>query len=533
MHDGAHATPPQSPLLRAAALGTWEFDVDAQQVRWSSTLEAIHGIPIGSFDGTFEAYQRDIHPDDRERVLATIAQNIAAKKGHALFYRIVRPDGEVRWLDARGEFMTDPQTGRTRLVGVCADVTELLLEDARRTFLADVTRALVATLDSDDTLQTVATLAVPKVADWCAVDVFIDPQERSRGLVRVAMAHADPSKVALGREIFERYPTDLSAPGYAQLFATREPLLIPHVTEQMIEERARDAEHLALVRRLGLRSVLIAPIDLRGVIVGVVTFATAESRRTLGADDVACIRELCASTAIALENERLYRETKEAVRTREDIVGIVSHDLRTPLSAIVLGASSLLRREDVDDKTTAAARRILSSADRATRLVKELLDFTQARSGAIPVRPGLTELDEVVRSVVEELRAVHSERTIDFKAARLQGQWDSDRLHQVFANIIGNALDHSLPSHRVRVSVDVGAANEAVVEVHNEGSVIPPDLLPRLFEPFALGRGAARQSRGLGLGLYIANQIARSHGGRIEVSSEEGRGTAFIVRLPR
>jgi PAS domain S-box-containing protein len=533
MHDGAMATHPQSPLLRAASLGTWEFDLDAQRVRWSSTLEEMHGIPVGSFEGTFEAYQRDIHPDDRERVLTTIGQNIAAKKGHALFYRIVRPDGGVRWLDARGEFMTEPQTGRTRLVGVCADVTELLLEDARRTFLADVTRALVATLDSENTLQTVATLAVPKVADWCAVDVFVDPQERARGLVRVAMAHADAGKVALGREIMARYPTDLTAPGYTQLFASREPLLVPLVTEEMLQASSKDAQHLALARQLGLRSVLIAPIDLRGVIVGLVTFATAESQRTLGAEDVACIRELCASTAIALENERLYREAKEAVRTREDIVGIVGHDLRTPLTAVVLGASSLLRREDVDERTTATARRVLSSAERATRLVRELLDFTQARSGSIPVKPGLTDLDEVVRSVVEELRAVHCERAIDFKAARVQGQWDADRLQQVFTNIIGNALDHSLAHHRVRVHIDVAAANEAVVEVHNEGSVIPSDLLPRLFEPFARGRGAARESRGLGLGLYIANQVVRSHGGRIEVASDDGRGTTFTVRLPR
>lgn len=528
MHDG---NAPLAPMVRAPALGTWEFDLSTQRVSWSASLEEIHGIPQGSFEGTFEAYQRDIHPEDRERVLTIIERNLRERRGHALFYRIVRPDGGVRWLDARGEFMPGATDGAVRLLGVCTDVTDMLAESKRRTFLADVSRALAATLDWERAFEIVAQLAVPVVADWCAVDVFVDPQDRSRGLERLAMAHVAPEKVAFGREMMRRYPPNLADPGYQQMFTTREPLLVSELTAEMIAAGARDETYVADVTRLGLCSFLAAPIEFRGVVVGILTFATAESKRVFDAGDVACVRDLCGTLAVALANARLYREAQDAARAREDLVGIVSHDLRTPLGAILLAGSNLLRRDDVDDRTTATARRIVSSAERAARLVKDLLDFSQARQGEFPLAPRLIDIADVVQDAVDEVQAVHPERSIAVSLQRLQGQWDRDRLQQVFVNLVANAVEHSPAGSRVQVKIR--SERDAVVEVHNEGPPIPPELHERIFEPFSRGRGPERESRGLGLGLYISSRIVRAHGGRIRLEAGDRSGNTFIVQLPR
>ena len=232
--------------------------------------------------------------------------------------------------------------------------------------------------------------------------------------------------------------------------------------------------------------------------------------------------------------EVLARQAQEAARIREDLVAVVSHDLRNPISAISMSASVMLKREGLADWQAKGLSRIYSAADRAIRLIRDLLDSTQARVGGIPVERGPLDFHELARHVVEEVQLAHPERHIHFETGGdPQGAWDADRMAQVITNLVGNAVQHSPADTPVRVR-SRGEDGEVRLEIHNEGPPIPAEVLPTVFEPFQRGRSARGGAPGsLGLGLFISRQIVEAHGGAIEVRSAQGEGTTFTVRLPR
>jgi PAS domain S-box-containing protein len=229
------------------------------------------------------------------------------------------------------------------------------------------------------------------------------------------------------------------------------------------------------------------------------------------------------------EAERRRREEFERL-----LVGIVSHDLRNPLQAITLGASALARRDDLDPRFLKAILRIQSSAERASRMICDLLDFTRARlGGGLPVHRRPLDLHDLTRQIADEVAVSHPERDVQLEAqGDGAGSWDPDRLAQVVTNLLTNALKYSPEGTpvRVRTSADGAAVR---LEVENFGPPIPPSQRAQIFEP--LRRASPERDRrgsSIGLGLYIVDQIVRAHGGRIDVASAED-GTRFTVSLPR
>jgi two-component system sensor histidine kinase/response regulator len=232
----------------------------------------------------------------------------------------------------------------------------------------------------------------------------------------------------------------------------------------------------------------------------------------------------------------LYRQRQEladALRLNEMFVGILGHDLRNPLGAIILGAQ-LLERQLSDDKQLRTLQRITTAGQRMTDMIEQLLDLTRARlGGGIGFVRAHRRVDmaQLVQHTVEELRGAHPGREISIEASGDGStRGDGDRLLQLFSNLIANAIYHGTPDTPVLVKVQ-GKAGEVVVQVHNQGA-IPPDLLPTIFDPFRSGQPASK-SRGLGLGLFICQQIAVAHAGCIEVESSAEHGTVFSVRIPR
>jgi PAS domain S-box-containing protein len=236
------------------------------------------------------------------------------------------------------------------------------------------------------------------------------------------------------------------------------------------------------------------------------------------------------------ERKRVEAELKNRAEFEQQLIGIVSHDLRTPLSAISLSAALLLRSQGLSAQHTHTIGRILSSAERAHRLIASLLDFTQARiGGGFVLKYAPLDLHEFTGLVVEEMRAAHEGREISFEGVgENRGEWDPDRIAQLLTNLINNALLHGLEDAPVQVRV-YDEPTSVVISIHNRGTAIPPDELPHLFEPMRRGSGAARSKKmkSIGLGLYIVQQIVLSHGGTLGVDSSEEKGTTFTVRLPR
>jgi PAS domain S-box-containing protein len=249
-----------------------------------------------------------------------------------------------------------------------------------------------------------------------------------------------------------------------------------------------------------------------------------------------------AERAALFERERAARAEAEAVRDElhrraefdKQLVGIVSHDLRNPMNAIGIATHLLLKRGQLDEQSVGIVNRIMSSSDRAVRLIKDFLDFTQARvMGRIPVSPKPASIRDIARQVFEEVLMTQPSRRGTFvHEGEEHGTWDPDRLAQVIGNLLSNAFQHSPPSSVVRL-VTRGDQDGVTIDVHNEGTPISPDDRARLFEPFERGGDASASGRSIGLGLYISRQIVEAHAGRIEVRSVEGEGTRFTVWLPR
>lgn len=227
--------------------------------------------------------------------------------------------------------------------------------------------------------------------------------------------------------------------------------------------------------------------------------------------------------------ERARRE--EMDRLKDLFLGAIGHDLRNPLNAIVMGAK-LLR---IGDNGSAASRvsvveRIERSARRMNEIIDDMLHLVRDRfAGEMPLHLASTDLEAVCRPVLAEMRTLHPEREIDLDVRGDPcGVWEAAKLARIVSNLVGNALKHAREG-AVRVTIE-GDAESVVLAVHNRGPAISPDVLPRLFEPFRRGNTRAE---GVGLGLYIVREIARAHGGKVEVRSDADEGTTFIVTLPR
>jgi len=238
-----------------------------------------------------------------------------------------------------------------------------------------------------------------------------------------------------------------------------------------------------------------------------------------------------------LSSMRDVTEARGAEEFREQFIGMLGHDLRNPLNALSMSAQQLRRKGGLDERQRMLTERILSSADRMDRMIRQLLDFARSGlGGGIPVVRAPGDVFEVVRRTVDALRATHPGRVVLLEArGDGRGTWDSDRLEQAVGNVVGNALKYSPAESTVWVGAE-GSEREVVLRIHNHGTPISAEDLPHVFRAWRRGRRAAGEAStpsGLGLGLYITRQIVRAHDGDAQVASSATDGTTFLIRLPR
>jgi len=393
-------------------------------------------------------------------------------------------------------------------------------------FLAEAGRVLASSLDHEVTLDRLARLAVREMADFAIIDLVEGGEVR-----RVAAAHRDPERQELMTRLLE-YPPGLDRPdGISQVIRTGKPVLLREVNAARHRAVAQDLQHLLLIRELAGRSVVVAPLRTRGETFGAITLGSC--RRQFGPADLALAEELASRAALAVENARLYHEAKAAIRRRDEVVAIISHDLRNPVGAIHTVAE-LLKSTPVPTRDLRKhAGLIASAAKSALTLIEDLLDISRIESGALgkgDVRP--CQLPQLVREVCELFEPYAREK-------RLKLAWavdehlpavmaDPDRLSQVLANLIGNAVKFTETG---QVVVQVRRNGDQVeVSVADSGPGLTEEERQHMFDRF--WQAVKKQRAGAGLGLAICKGIVEGYGGRIWADSQVGRGSTFRFTIP-
>lgn len=303
----------------------------------------------------------------------------------------------------------------------------------------------------------------------------------------------------------------------------------------LVSDAAADPDlrpYLPILQSEGIAALAFIPLVAEGRLIGKFMVYYPQPRE-MSPEEFGLARAIANHVAAALARFGAIAELEQTVRFNELFTGVLGHDLRNPLGAIVTSAQLALMRDD-SGRLTKPLSRILQSGTRMARMIEQLLDFTRVRlGGGIPLAPGSISITPVVRQVMDELDDANPDWTLRLgQIGDPTGTWDGDRLSQVFSNLIANAVQHGIPEHGVDVHIDGAEPDFLRVRVRNMGH-IPPEMLPSLFEPLARTTDRREGSRGLGLGLHISREIVRSHGGSIAVESDPARGTTFTVSLPR
>jgi PAS domain S-box-containing protein len=419
------------------------------------------------------------------------------------------------------------EVGNERILTVVLrDVTDQKRTERAQSFLAEVGPILATTLDYDETLSKIAELTVRYLADFCIVDVIDD----GGGLRRLETRARDPAK-AWVVEALSRVPLARGRPHLAAIaLETGRPVLIERATPEVVASWAQSDEHLRALRGLDAKSVIAVPLLLHGKHLG--TLVLVSSTRPYERADLRLAEALAHRAALSIENAKLYRVAKKAIEARDDVLGIVAHDLRNPLGAILMSAALLERPGVQPERLTKSAKLIERAASRMNRLIDDLLDVTRIEGGRLTMRLAWVSMEELLSECVESQKPIASSTSIDLRLARPKDLPDTicvdrDRVLQIFENLIGNAIKFTPPGGAITVAGE-RRASDVVFSVKDTGSGISAEDLPHVYDRFWQARHGRR---GTGLGLAIVKGIVEAHGGRAWVESVPGRGSTFFFTI--
>lgn len=440
---------------------------------------------------------------------------------------------EVPALDAWFEVRVFPATDGLSVY--FRDVSARRRTTENRLLLLAASANLARSLDFDRTLDTVARQLLGPFADMCVV--HLENREYGR---RTVIAHVEPDKEDWAQEMATRAPSPLNTPrGVGLVMRTQQPDAV-ELDDDMLRQVVPVQPEESMLRKLGMKRLLAVPLLSRGKAFGALVFGAGQHRHPYDDEDVAFGLEMAGRASLALENARLYRESQEAVRLRDEFLAIASHELRTPLTALRLLLQSQLRQLQRLGSNEVPASSLVPRLERADsqslrlgKLVENLLDITRLTANRLVLEYGQADLAGIVRDVTERYEGDMRQAgcSLELRAERpVLGRWDAARLDQVVTNLLTNAIKYGREG-TITVSVS-GDAERARLTVKDEGIGIAAEDQERIFERFARGESEQHYG-GFGLGLWIARHLVEAHGGSICVESRRGSGATFHVELPR
>jgi len=489
-----------------------------------------------SFDPPWQAVREDGSPFPAEEHPSMVALRTGQAIRDVAMGVLNARTGERHWILVNAQPIMDQVAGRARaVVTTFLDITEHKRAAEAERFLTEAGSVLASTLEYETTLASAARLAVPRIADWCSVDMLAE----DGSLHRLAVAHVDQDRVEVGDRLSRCCRCDLDGGnGLAIALRTGHSRVYPEIADAMLSCSEGDREQVESLRKAGVKSLMVVPLVARGRILGAIQFVSAGSDRRYGGADLELAEGLARLTALAVDNARLYQEAQRAIRVRDDFLSVAAHELRTPLTSLQGFAQLAMKQLHRDgladlDRMHQALRVIDYQSKKLSGLVSKLLDLSRMDAGGLSVERRLANLTQLVRRVVEGAEFVTNGHTLRLKApARLEAMVDPRRMEQVVANLVDNAIKYSPGGGLVEIELSAPTLDMVRLTVRDHGIGIPPERRDKIFRRHYRAHSIKHFS-GLGLGLYIAREIVALHGGHLQVECPPDGGSLFTVTLPR
>jgi PAS domain S-box-containing protein len=534
-----------------------------------------------------------IPPHLRAAHYAGLRRYLTTGEAHVLGRRLElegqRADGSL--IPVELAIVRIPLPGPPVFTSYIRDLTAQRKFTARQRLLLDASAVMASSLEYEQTLRNISRVVIPAMADWYFVEVN-DPV--TGGTRRIHVDHRDPAKVALAKTLAERYPNTREDRGVRAVLRSGKTEWAREIPDAQLEQIAQSAEHLDLLRTLGLRSYIITPLSAHGQVYGALGFITAESGRRYDEDDVAVAEELGSRAGQAVENARFFREldqqrellqeqqteleaqaaeleeaaqsreaantalrkanddlrqrTQEALRAqseadeanraKSEFLASMSHELRTPLNAI-LGYADLLTlgvHGAVNEEQNDRLVRVKRSGQHLLSLINDILNFAKLEAGRVDYKIRTVAVTEVLKAAEEILAPQIGAKQLRYRAQNnCPGGAvcaDREKLVQILINLLSNAVRHTGDAGEIALLCDRDG-DDIKISVSDTGAGIPTEKLEAIFEPFVQVESAYEGDRhGTGLGLSISRELARAMDGDVTVESKVGVGSTFTVRLP-
>ena len=501
--------------------GTIRFANSMAAMLFRSSRDALVGTPFGHPVTAGETTELDLWRGGDPRV---VEMRVVESEwdGEQAYIASLRDITERRQAEESARRLFREQAART--------AAEIAAQRFR--FLAEASTLLASSLDHRQTFAELAQMCVTSMADWVVIYVT---DERGAPQ-RLELAHRDPARHELMRDLASEPIDPHGNHPVLTVLRTRAPVLATKLDESALRQIAQSERHFELLRALQINSFMIVPLIARDRCLGAMAFVAAESVPSFSEYDLAQAQDLALRAALAVDNSRLYREAQEANHAKTELLAVISHDLRTPLNAVI-GYSELLEMgipESLSEKGRQHVGRIRASARHLLYLIDELLSYARLDAGHEEVRPDEVDARVIaneIAAVVEPLARSRKLRFhVDAESATLHT--DPDKLRQILLNLASNAVKYTHEGE-VRVEVRCMPDGSVTFRVSDTGVGIDEAHLPHIFQPFwQVHPTRGTPDGGTGLGLSVVRRLVQLLGGEVSVESRVGDGTAFTVTLP-
>ncbi|MBA2671117.1 MAG: PAS domain S-box protein [Gemmatimonadetes bacterium] len=523
-------------VARATNSAIREWDIGSGHCIWDDSSNLLLRYTEDEIGTTIDWWYERIHSEDREHVVTSIQAALdGVGESWSEEYRFLRGDGGYATVLDCCHISRNEQGVPFRVIGSLMDVTERTRNEESQRFLARASTLLGEQLDLDPTLAALARLTVPTLADYCLIDL-VEYRGSDGTLRRVASAHVDPTReVVLLRDEHHALSDDPDRHPVVRAVLTKEPVLVTECTPAVLKAISHDEEHHQQLREMGLCSYMMVPLVARGRALGVITLASSHSARRFWPRDLLVAENLANRAALAIEHAQLFREAQDAIRAREEVLGVVSHDLRNPLNVVRL-SSQLMLEAAAGERRSAnvqALERILRASSQMEEMIEDLLDMSSIEAGRFSISRRPFAVEELIREACDLFQPLAESKSIRLKSSLSdelpEVSIDVHQILRVFSNLVGNAIKFTPEGGEILIGASV-RGSEVLLTVQDNGIGIEKEQIAHVFDRY--WQAADGDRRGAGLGLAIARGIVEAHGGRIGIQSGENGGATVHFSIP-